>query len=143
VASFSSSPTSSTATLALERRGQYRGVDPTAPRLPAYVEGRIDDLPASLATPDLAIAVAVNGVIRNTTNATRTAISSLRPQNARDARRSRREGVVDAAPRGTVHFLVRVPPQSLVKGRNEVTIHAVVEDKDGHLVSLLEIPAKR
>ena len=41
-----------------------------------------------------------------------------------------------------VHFLVRVPPKGLSKGENAVKIYAVVEDQQGRVASLTEIPEK-
>jgi hypothetical protein len=103
-------------------------VDPKASRLPAYIEGRIEGLPESANRSKLAVAVAVNGVIRGTAVTTNTAISSLTPQNA----------TIDEDARG-VYFLVRLPPAGFVEGVNRVTVHAIVEGVEGNAVSLFEL----
>ena len=140
VASFSSNTGS--ATLSLVRPSLYRGVDPDAPRLPAYVEGRIQDLPAGIDPSGPTIVLAVNGVIRNTVRSTGSAISSLRPRGPRDPGPGDGEPQAGSEARDVVHFLVRVPPKGLSKGENAVKIYAVVEDHQGRVASLMEIPEK-
>jgi hypothetical protein len=79
----------------------------------------------------LTIAVAINGVIRNTSRTTRVAVSSLTPEHA---------AIADDG--DSVHFLVRVPPESFVEGKNTVTVHAVVQDEHGGPVSLVNFAEK-
>jgi hypothetical protein len=128
----------STAVVQLRNPSQYHIVDPAGPRLPAYVEGRITNLPAAMAIAELPIAVAVNGVIRSTTATTTVSISGL-PTGTRNG--SNPIHTIDRASNpvdGIVHFLARLPAQSFAPGRNEVTVHAVVEDENGALLSLIE-----
>jgi hypothetical protein len=140
VAAFSSR--TSTATVELNRPGQYQIGNPAGPRVPAYVEGRIQNLPVDLTTPGLAIAVAVNGVIQSTTRTTAVAISGLAPEK-RTASQPLQRSDRDRNPAdGSVHFLVRLPPQSFVRGANEVTVHAVLGAAPGQPVSLLDLSQK-
>ncbi len=133
VTSFPSS--NSTATIKLHDPERYRAVDPTGPRVPAYVEGQIENLPEDLEKSQLTIAVAVNGVIKGTTKTTRVAISSLRPQNRGQPQK---ESATITPDDGKVHFLVRVPPESFVKGKNEITVHAVFQTTQGEPPSLMD-----
>jgi hypothetical protein len=129
VEAFASS--TSTATVALKAPDRYRRLDPMGPRLPAYVEGEIGNLAEGMRTSGLTIAVAINGVIRNTTRTTRVAVSSLTPENAE----------ITEGDDG-VHFLLRAPPESFVEGKNAVTVHAVVDDEHGGPASLLNFAEK-
>ena len=121
--------TTSTATIRLNNPAQYHSADPMGPRVPAYVEGEITNLAESMSSSELTIAVAVNGVIRSTTKTTSVAISSLGPEKRVSSKSTDDE---DA------HFLARIPPDSFVKGRNEITIYAVVEDENGKPTSLID-----
>ncbi len=135
IGSFPSSV--STGTVELSRPDQYHGIDPTSPRVPAYVEGQIRNLPGKLKTPELTLAVAINGVIRSTTKTTTFAISSLGPEDSGPSMPSQGNRAGNAGADDGVHFLARVPPESFVKGSNEVTVHAVEEDEYGRVVSLI------
>jgi hypothetical protein len=123
----------------LRNPGQYRGIEPTGPRVPAYVEGTIRNLPETMKASNVTIAVAVNGVIRSTTKTTAVAISSLRPQSRTASAAPHWGSATDGRANDIVHFLVRVAPESFVRGRNEVTVHAVVEDEQGRPVSLMNL----
>jgi hypothetical protein len=137
VASFPSN--TSTAKVKLQRPSAYGSVDLEAARLPAYVEGEIHDLPRSIDASELILAVAVNGVIQQTTKTTSISITALLPNNPRAAKPSGTtqapEGS-DASDRHT-RFLVRLPPESFSQGANTVTVLAVVEDESGTPVALI------
>jgi hypothetical protein len=103
------------------------------------VEGEIHDLPRSIDASELILAVAVNGVIQQTTKTTSISITALLPDNLRAAKSSgptpAPEGS-DVSDRPT-RFLVRLPPESFSQGANTVTVHAVVEDESGTPVALI------
>lgn len=131
---------SSSGTIKLQHPERYPTVDPTGPRVPAYVEGQIENLPEDLGKSELTIAVAVNGVIHGTTKTTRVAISSLTPQKGGQ---HQKESATIASDNGAGrHFLLRVPPKSFVKGRNEITVHAVVKDQHGRAAALITFAAQ-
>ncbi len=95
---------------------RYRDIDPGGSSVPAYVGGEIGNASALDGFSDLTIAVAVNGTIRSTTK--------LRQED------------------GRLRFLARIPIESFVKGRNEVTVHGVVEDERGEPASLIHFARK-
>jgi hypothetical protein len=101
------------------------------------VEGQISNFPEQLKTSELTLAVAINGVIRSVTKTTTFAISSLRPDDRRPSMRSDANRASNAGADDEVHFLARVPPESFIKGRNEVTVHAIEEDEHGRVASLI------
>ncbi len=89
---------------------RYRNVDPGASYLPAYIDGYVDGADAEEIGKQPAVAIAVNGFIRGV-------------------------GETVAAD-DKLEFVVRVPPQSFVQGRNEVTVHAVLENAAGEANAL-------
>ena len=91
----------------------YAHVDLLSPGLPAYFGGLITKLPSELDPTQLALAIAVNGTIRNTT---RAIIGD--------------DGLT---------FMTRIPSHGLVPGRNEITVYAIVEDSDGGQASLAHL----
>jgi hypothetical protein len=118
---------------------RYRaGVDPTGQRVPAYVEGEIENLPEDMEASDLAIVIAINGVIRSTTKTTQAMISSLTPEGGTPSRSPNGENSAIPREGDGVHFLMRVPPGTFVGARNELTIHGVIEDEQGRPTALLD-----
>ena len=99
-------------TVTLHRSNLFRNVDPTAPRLPAWIHGELDAPDGSEAEP-IALAVAVNGVIRA---ATRTSVQA-----------------------GTPHFHALVPESSFVAGENRVEVFRIVGSGDGRFLQRLEV----
>ncbi len=89
---------------------RYRKVDPGASYLPAYIDGYVDGVDAAEIGARPAVAIAVNGFVRGV-GATLVADDKL-------------------------EFLVRVPPRSFVPGRNEVTVHVVLENAVGEANTL-------
>jgi hypothetical protein len=137
VTSFPSNTT--TATVRLNHPERVRaGVDPTGQRLPAYVEGEIENLPEDMEASDLAIVIAINGVIRSTTKTTQAMISSLTPEGGTPSKPPNGESSAISREGDGVHFLMRVPPGTFARGKNEVTIHGVVEDEQGRPTALLD-----
>jgi hypothetical protein len=136
--SFSSRPSSGR--ISLRRPNRNFSVDPEGTRLPAYVDGQIHDLPQQLEASELILAIAVNGIIRNTTKTTQLDTSSLRPGGRDPSWRNMDEDGLDGPPASQqeAYFLARLPTGAYVKGRNEVTVHAVISDGPSGAISLLD-----
>jgi hypothetical protein len=115
-------------------------VDPEATRLPAYVDGQIIDLPEQFEASELTLAIAVNGIIRNTTKTTQLDTSSLRPRGRDPSWDSTVEASSDAPPASQpeAYFLARLPPGAYVRGRNEVTVHAIISNGRDGAISLVD-----
>jgi hypothetical protein len=126
--------------ISLRRPNRNPSVDPEGTRLPAYVDGQIHDLPQQLEASELILAIAVNGIIRNTTETTQLDTSSLRPGGRNPSWHDTVEDGLDGPPASQqeAYFLVRLPTGAYVKGRNEVTVHAVISDGPGGAISLLD-----
>jgi hypothetical protein len=124
---------------------KFKSVKPESPAVPAYVEGRISDLPADLKAEPLAIAIAVNGIIHSTTKTTALKISSLRPQGSKPIwnKNSDHESTAGNSVNPRDHFfLAYLPAHSFKKGHNEITIHGLFSDDTSNVVDLLEIEQK-
>jgi hypothetical protein len=136
VSSFQS--TASTATAIIANMNEYQDVDPSSSRVPAYVEGQIQNFPQT-GSSEMGLAIAVNGVIRQTAVTTKMAISKLTPNDIRDALEAETTSTeennfpVD----GHLHFLARIPPEAFTKGVNTVTVHGILEDDQGVPSSLI------
>jgi hypothetical protein len=129
------------ATFDLKHPGAIRTVDPTGMRLPAYVDGQLIDLPEGLKVQELALAVAVNGIIRSTTTTTLLRTSSLRPQGRSPVwhdEASAKDGSANAGQHGSF-FLALLPPTAFEKGKNEISIHVIVADETSGEISLLDL----
>ena len=100
-------------------------VDPSAPRLPAYVKGEIRNYSVAEGS-ELVVAIAINGVIASTTTTTSVPLSALvrDPAKAPDGD-------------GVRYFLGRVPPTALAAGDNEVTLHGIANSQAGRGTSLI------
>jgi hypothetical protein len=85
-------------------------IDPQGPSVPAYIEGEIQGDVSMLRQPNPALVVAVNGIIKGSTTASVSDVSAK--------------------------FMFRVPPNSFRQGRNEVSVHAVIEDQSGAILGL-------
>jgi hypothetical protein len=102
-------------------------IDLESRALPAYVEGEIDGLGSDMDETKLSVAIAVNGVIRNTATTSDLKISSLRSDDLPG-----KNGLEEAT--GSNHktatgdrsyFLARLPAESFVAGENQVSIYAI------------------
>jgi hypothetical protein len=102
----------------------YSRYKPDKPSAWAYVEGEISNKLRKVDPEKLKIAVAINGIIVNTTRATTATISLLMPKEKLEED-------------GKVHFLARIPTNSWQNGNNKVTVHEVVQDGPGSPVSLI------
>lgn len=132
----------STAKVRIENPQKFISVKPESPAVPAYVEGHISGLPADLAAKPLAISIAVNGIVRNTTYTTELRISSLRPQGSKPIwnKNSDTESASGNSMKQRDHFfLAYLPADSFKKGRNEIIIHGLVAGDRGNDIELLEI----
>jgi hypothetical protein len=135
----------SSADVVIENLQQFRSVKPESPAVPAYVEGRISGLPTDLSTEPLAIAVAVNGIIRSTSNTTALKISSLRPQGSKPVwnKNADKESTAGKSQnQRDQFFLAYLPADAFKKGHNEITIHGLISDNKGNVVDLLGIEQK-
>jgi hypothetical protein len=126
--------------LTIDHPEQYMDIDLESRALPAYVEGEIDGLGSDMDETKLSVAIAVNGVIRNTATTSDLKISSLRSDDlpGKIDIESNTGASSKTAKGNRSHFLARLPPGAFVKGRNEVTVHAIVSDGSGKAVSLLD-----
>jgi hypothetical protein len=130
--------TKSNASIKVVDAHRFSSVNPQAPRVPAYVEGRITGLAADIRQGELAVAVAVNGIIRNTILATKVQVSGLAPQPRNPADGPNTSFSVSGDPAGEVYFLVRIPPGSFQKGSNEVSIHGLTKDDRSGQIRMVE-----
>jgi hypothetical protein len=136
VTSFPSS--ASAATAIISNANDYKAINPSSPEVPAYVEGEIRNFPQKEPS-NMALAIAVNGVIRQTTMTTAIATTKLTPADVRHAMRagSTTTGVNNFPVDGQIHFLARVPPDAFTRGVNTVTVHGILEDDHGMPSSLM------
>ncbi len=136
--SFPSSP--SNAIISMRNPNRIILVDPESTRIPAYIDGQILGLPEQLEASELVLAIAVNGIIRNTTKTTQLETGSLRPGGRNPSWHNPVEDAPDTphASQKKAYFLARLPPDAYVKGRNELTIHAVMTDGPVGAISLLD-----
>jgi hypothetical protein len=115
--SFPLSKSTLDAKLQFESPGMYRNMDPARPFLPAYVEGTLEDYRDPRQPTGLTLAIAVNGFIR--------ALSRVSEDD------------------GKLRFMTRVSPESLIRGNNEITVHAVVPATKGEPLSLMDFSQAR
>jgi hypothetical protein len=103
----------STATVEIENKEKYDGIDPGSHELPAYIEGKIKGVSPLTETDDLLVAVSVNEIIR-----------SIVPAQSENEQ---------------MRFIVRVPPESFVRGENQIDVFTVVEDESRKPVALARL----
>jgi hypothetical protein len=138
VESFASS--TAIATVTLTNPGRYRGIDPGAARLPAYIAGELlgfssqaqaqAKAQAKVDDREFVVAVAINGVISGTAVTTAVPIGSL----VRDPAAVGEESSVR-------HFVSRVPPSAFASGNNIVTVHGIAAHEPGKTISLIDFVA--
>lgn len=128
------------ATVKLRPPGRTPSVDPGATRIPTYVDGQILHLPEQMKASELVVAIAVNGIIKCTTRTTRLDTSSLSPQSRNPSWHNgvEDEPVVQSASQHGAYFLALLPPDAYAKGRNEVTVHAILPGGPDAQMSLLD-----
>ena len=116
----------------------YQDIDPSSPEVPAYVEGSIQNFTQTGAS-NLVLAIAINGVIHQTSSTTEKATSKLTTADIRYATGTLpATAEVDRPPiDGNLHFLARIPPGAFTKGANTVTVHGILEDDSGMPSSLI------
>ena len=87
----------------------------------------------------MVLAIAVNGVIRQTTKTTEMATTKLTSDDVRRAMRAETTstGVNNFPVNGHMNFLARIPPDVFTKGVNTVTVHGILEDEHGMPSSLM------
>ena len=138
ISEFTNSPSSARVTI--ENLQKFNSIKPESPAVPAYLEGYISGLPADLRAEPLAIAIAVNGIIRSTSKTTTLKISSLRPQGRKPIwnKNSDKESTAGNSVNQRDHFfLAYLPADSFKKGRNKITIHGLISDEKSNVVDLL------
>jgi hypothetical protein len=101
----------------LDRADSFAAIDLSAPEVPLFVAGRLEAAPPAGSALDLALAVAVDGVIRVTTTPYRS--SSRRGQAG--------SGTAD----GPWVFTALLPDGALGPGRNDIDILAIHPGPDG------------
>lgn len=106
------------------KHARYPNNKPNGARVQAYVEGEITNELRILNPDNLQIAVAINGTIASTTTSTGMTISSLMPKKKLEADNK-------------IHFLARIPRGHWRDTKNEISVHAIVENDRGHPVSLI------
>jgi hypothetical protein len=122
----------------IDQPEKYEEIDLQSLKIPAYVEGEITIPSGSYNVANVELAVAINGVIRNTTKTTNLKIGTLMPKSRTENSATKEvvssPGLGDTANRA--YFLMRVPPSSFINGKNEVSIHAINTNDDGKVSSL-------
>ena len=109
----------SVSTLAIKHEEKYQDIRPALANLPVYVDGKIIPQPGSsdyLDPANLTLAIAVNGIIRTTTQ----------PWEENKV----------------LNFLCRLPPESFQIGANDISVYGVAPDVESNIASLIKFTAK-
>lgn len=111
-------------------RPRYRPDSINKSKVQAYVEGSFTNKLEGFDVKNTKIAIAVNGIIVNTTLSTSVPVSELGKGRRVDGHRQMEED-------GNIHFLARIPLNSWSETANEVSVHVIIGDSGSNSVSLL------
>jgi hypothetical protein len=129
----------SVGTIRIDNEEQYSEIEYLSRRVPVYVEGEILFDPDIPDASSYDLAVTVNGIIKNTISTTDFKISSLRLSKSGEIQLGSGHSVGEkiAGKARSKYFLVRLPVESYVIGKNELNVYVILANEYESNLSLL------